>query len=230
MHKNPFWIWAIISLFILLIPAAGTEPAATDIQPNHPSSSSFIEENNSFIGRSGGENTNWYIVELHSNETIHINEIYVKMEANKTGAKWASLSRFVIINFESGEFWTPPVESVIGGSRFLEWYLQVDIGRLNFTWNHLCKKAKSRVGNTYVIHNISLSPGTWYAVSLMAPTIECHITTYINGTNAEIGGASHGSTAFSLENEDFWAAFNLKTTPLSLIFDGKKRSTSTTHS
>jgi len=222
MHKKSFQNWTIVFLSILLIPVAGTEQAITDIQPTESSLPPFIEENNSFGGESKGENTNWYIVKLHSNRTIHINEIYVNMEANDTGAKWALLSRFVIINFETGEFWTPPVGIVLGGSRLLEWYLQVDIGRLNFTWNHLCEEGKGRAGGGYHVYNLSLSSGTWYVVALIAPTIECHITMHINGTNAEIGGPSQGSTAFSLENEDFRGTLNLKTILLSLIFDGEK--------
>jgi len=222
MHKKSFWALTVVSLFILLVPAGRTEITITDIQCNTPSSSPFIEKNNSYIGENIGENTNWYVVELHSNQTINISELYIKIEANETGTQWLSASRFIIINFENKKFWTPPMEVWAIGGKYLEWYLQINTGGLNFTCDHLYKKANGKQVSTYSLHNISLSAGTWYLIALKASTVECKITAYINGTNAEIGGINYGSNAFLIENEGFLAKFNLKTALLSIIFDGRK--------
>jgi len=185
-----------------------------------PSPTTGAEPTTTFYREIGGKDTTWCCVELHANHTIHIRELYVKIAANETGAKWLSVSRLALINFETGEYWTPLVDvgGVHGG--YLDWYLQVDIAGLNFTYSHLNTSEGSRTISIDSVHNITLSSGTWYLIVLSVPAPECTITTYINGTNAAIGGVTSGSTAFLLENEDFWATLNLKSAPLSILYDG----------
>jgi len=207
----------IIFLLILLLPAGEMEAVIFNNRDNI----SIFTEKNSYVWENS-ENINWYVVKIHSNQTINIGEIYAKIEANETnGTQWLLASRLIIIDFENERFLTPGEIWIIHG-KFFEWYLQMNIGKLNFTWNHLCKKVNGNFVSAYSLYNISLPAGTWYLILIKVPTNKCKITTYINDTNAEIRGISYGSNIFLLENENFWAKFNLKTSLLSIIMDGRK--------
>lgn len=167
------------------------------------------------------ENINYYVVKFYSNQTIYIDEIHVKIEARRAGTQWFSTNKILIINFENNESLMAPEFYVMMG-KWLEWYLQINIGKFNFTLNHLEEKIIDDYFVTYTLHNLGLPAGVWYLIVIKAPTTKCKITTFINGTNAEIKGISYGSTAFLIENEDFLAKLNLKTSLLSIIYEGRK--------
>ncbi|MCD6447587.1 MAG: hypothetical protein J7L58_00880 [Thermoplasmata archaeon] len=188
---------------------------------SHASIPFIFEKTNTFVMEmKNEENINYYVVKLYSNQTIYIDEIYVKIEAEQAGTQWLSTNKFLIINFESNKSLMPPEFYLMMG-KWLEWYLQIDIGKFNLTLNHLEEKVVNGTA-THTLHNLSLPAGIWYLIVIKAPTTKCKITTYINGTNAEIEGVSHGSTTFLIENEDFWAKFNLKTSLFSIIYEGRK--------
>ena len=185
----------------------------------HASFHSIFEKTNTFVVENE-ENTNYYAVKLYSNQTIYIKEIHVRIESNQAGTQWLTTNKLLIINFEDNKYLMPPELYFLQGS-WLEWYLQIDMGKFNFTLNHLEEKVVNGTA-IHTLHNLSLPAGTWYLIVIKAPTTKCKITTYINGTNAEIEGISYGSTAFLIENEDFWAKLNLKTSLLSVIYEGRK--------
>ena len=209
MHRK-LWLMAIMTFLILSLPSA---LPSTSFYSIFKKTNTFVMENN--------ENTNYYVVKLCSNQTIHINEIHVVIESNEVGTQWLSTNKVLIINFEDNNYSIIPSLYALRG-KWLEWYLQIDIGKFNFTLNHLQEKVVNDTTYTYTLYNLSLPAGAWYLIVIKAPTTKCKITTYINGTNAEIGGVSYGSTAFLIENEDFLAKFNLKTSLLSIIYEGKK--------
>lgn len=182
-------------------------------------------DNFSYCVETKGENSNWFIVEIHANETIHIDEIYVNMaiDVNTSIFRWCTfLDRFFIIG-ENGKWWVPPMVLILKQGSFLDWYFQINMFGMNFSYSHLIKKPVETHGSSiYYVYNVSLSPGKWYLVSMIFPTNKSHIKICINGTNAELGNATEGSTSFILENEDFHAKLNFKSMPFSIILDGKK--------
>ncbi|MCD6330693.1 MAG: hypothetical protein J7L80_00635 [Thermoplasmata archaeon] len=212
MHVK-LWLLALTTFVIL------TPPSTFFPNNLHTSLHSIFEKTDTFV-IGNEENTNYYAVKLYSNQTIYIDEIHVRVEANQAGTQWFSTNKILIINFENNESLMPPEFYVMMG-KWLEWYLQIDIGKFNFTLNHLKEKVNNGTA-THTLHNLSLPAGTWYLIVIKAPTTKCKITTYINGTNAEIGGISYGSTAFLIENEDFLAKLNLKTSLFSVIYEGRK--------
>ncbi len=185
----------------------------------------FASNNFSYCVETEGENSNWFIVEIHANETIHIDEIYVNMaiDVNSSIFRWCVfLERFFIIG-ENGKWWVPPMVLMLKQGSFLDWYFQIDMFGMNFSYSHLIKKPVEAHGSCiYHVYNVSLSPGKWYLVSMIFPTNKSHIKVCINGTNAKLGNATEGSTSFILENEDFHAKLNLKSIPFSIILDGRK--------
>lgn len=64
------------------------------------------EQNHSFHGVTEGTNSNWYIIQLYSNERIRIEEIYVKINSSRNVSEhWMTpIQKFCIFNPESGEF------------------------------------------------------------------------------------------------------------------------------
>jgi len=215
MHRK-LWLLAITAFVILASPSALPFPDNL-----HTSFYSIFEKTNAFVIEND-ENTNYYVVKLFSNQTIYISEIHVRIEFTRIGTQWLlSTTKLLIINFEDNESLMFPELYVMGG-KWMEWYLQIDIGKFNFTLNHLEEKVIDDCLVTNTLHNLSLPAGVWYLIVIKAPTTKCKITTYINGTNAEIGGISYGSTAFLIENEDFLAKLNLKTSLFSIIYEGRK--------
>ncbi|MCD6474392.1 MAG: hypothetical protein J7K47_05780, partial [Thermoplasmata archaeon] len=210
--KKVLLVLAIAGMFVMPI----TLLSPTNL---HASSHSIFEKTNTFVVENE-ENTNYYAVKLYSNQTIYIKEIYVRIEGNQAGTQWLTTNKLLIINFEDNKYLMPPELYTLRG-KWLEWYLQIDMGKFNFTLNHLEEKVNNGTA-THTVHNLSLPAGTWYLIVIKAPTTKCKITTYINGTNAEIEGVSYGSSAFLIENEDFWAKLNLKTSLLSIIYEGRK--------
>ena len=121
------------------------------------------------------ENINYYVVKFYSNQTIYIDEIHVKIEARRAGTQWFSTNKILIINFENNESLMAPEFYVMMG-KWLEWYLQINIGKFNFTLNHLEEKIIDDYFVTYTLHNLSLPAGVWYLIVIKAPTVKCKIT------------------------------------------------------
>jgi len=180
------------------------------------------ETSASFYGKTHGVNSNWYVIKMGSKEEIFMDEIHVNMTySNPAMYGWCIADRFFIINPESGDYWNYPYFGMFKNMKWYNFYLQMNWSAIDFTYNHTTKGAESTFSSSYYCTNLTLPAGEWYMVCLAAPTNRCTIRVTVNQTNANIGNTTEGSSSFLLENEDFHAACNLKSVPLSLINRGK---------
>ena len=86
------WLSAITVFVILISPSTLLSP--TNL---HASFHSIFEKTNTFVVENE-ENTNYYAVKLYSNQTIYIDEIHVRVEANQAGTQWLITNKILIIN------------------------------------------------------------------------------------------------------------------------------------
>ncbi|MCD6481568.1 MAG: hypothetical protein J7L31_04775 [Thermoplasmata archaeon] len=214
MKRKIWWVLMVAGLFM-----------ATSLFPQTQALSVGNQTKiiNSFTYENKNLTSNCLAIRMESNHTIHIGEIFLKaVMKNERTTKWIFADRLFLINIENKIFWSPPIVTILKQGRITDIYFQIGVGK-DFFYSHLSERTPADITSMYNAYNISLPEGRWYLIYMASPVAESQIRVYINDTDAFIINVSEYSSSSISENEDFHANLNLKTFPLSIIFQGEMR-------
>jgi hypothetical protein len=188
--------------------------SATDLEEKEEEIS---PSNYSFHDSVSGTN-NWYVVKISSNETIHIEEFYLRYELDWNDWEARKTGTFVMLgNLQGGEFHRSG--SLAGWPD--DFYIQIDIGPVNWSYKHL----RPDLGGNEIFTlkmSLDLPAGTWYFVYAVFTDKGTHnMELWINTTSEANFSSTKGTDVFLYSREDFFGILNTGCHWGTLMIDGE---------
>jgi len=173
-------------------------------------------DNVTFHGNTSKPDSSWYVVRFSSDESISIKDMNLLVnQSNAEGFKSAGwtciLTNFETISYHIGMY----TSAFIGG----EWYLQVDIGPIDFVSDNLINTIEFSVNSSVSQYPFTISSGDWYLIWYATPGIGRFEISMDMSSEGDIVffTPTEGSSTFYYESQQFLGKIVFRKNKLNLI-------------